>query len=234
MKYVRYVGVLVAATVAMSAVGVASASAAEPEFKPKGGAFPVAFTSTSGEKILRTKAHEIKCHKDSDSGKITSPREDEVTVIFEECSLVGGGECTNKGAGAKKIETKLLASKLVWLDAANKVVGLALSAKAGTLATFECEAPLVGKVQIEVTGSVIGVIKPLNVMTKEFELEFKCEAGKPEKQAWTAYEEPPGTKIEDKLTTNIPLLGAKEESCEEETPNDIVTLANAEEGEIIA
>lgn len=167
----------------------------------------IPFTSVSSIKILKTTVPgvglvEVLCQKDTDSGNITGPREDEDTVTFEECSIMieGGGECQNQGAGTKKIVTKLLASLLVYLKEAEKLVGLALSAKEGALATFEC---VVGasKVGVEVTGSVLGDITPVNGPAGQFELELKCE-GTTDKQVWTSYEEPAGTLVKDELLAN--------------------------------
>jgi hypothetical protein len=183
----------------------------------------IPFTSTSGVKVLKTLVLgtlvEVRCEKDTNTGNITGPRQDEVTVTFEGCSFVGGGECQNQGTGTKRIVTKLLSSLLVWLKEPELLVGLALSAKEGALATFVCVTPF-GEVTVEVTESVLGEITPVNTPAGQFELELKCvEVEGEHEQAWRFYEEPPGTLVEDKLLAN------GEEACEEEVTNDIITMS---------
>lgn len=195
---------------------------------PAGSKIP--FMSKSGVKILRSSGllgeEVVECTADKNEGEITGPRSDTVTIKFTGCKLTkpitGACHSTSPLGGTGEIITKKLTSKLVWLKAATTTVGLDLEGE-GTekvLAEFECAG-----IKVKVTGSVLGVVTPLNKMAKVFLLELKCEAGKPTKQAWTMYEEPPGTFIKDNLSAN------GKEACEEEVTNDEITITN-EAGEI--
>jgi hypothetical protein len=182
----------------------------------------IPFTSTSGEKLLKSAAGTVRCTDDVDTGNITGPRTDEVEVTFLGCELVGAGECQNVGVGTKEILTKTLLSLLVYLKETEKLVGLALEGEGAEklLAEFECEP---GKVKIKVTGSVLSDITPVNAPAGQFGLELKCTSGTTE-QVWTQYEEPAGTFHVDELTVSAGGSNFKP-ACEEEIPNDVITMS---------
>jgi hypothetical protein len=195
---------------------------------------PLAFTSTSGVKRLITAKNEIECLTDSNTGEITGPQSDLVTIKFFQCKLVvlGGGAChsTEPLGGAGEIITKSLDSELSYLEetVSPPKVGVDLLPASGTVFTLiECVGPLGSKVTVKVTGSVIGQITPVNTMTTSFALSFKCVAGK---QVWTKDQ----GGATDVLTAEVKsLLGTEiEEACEEEVTND--TLTTTEPGEIKA
>jgi len=216
-----------------------------PFFRPKGGVFPVAFTSTGGKKLLRTAAgDEVECTATTDAGSITSSRADKVTIKFTGCKLLKpiSTACMTAGAtNAEEIVTQPLASKIVYLETqagAAKRVGLALEKEGGgVLAEFECG--IAGKVVV--TGSVIGEFPPTdafgkpqyNVMRKEFELAFECEPAGSATQKWRFFEEPAGVLSAEDILLTTTVLKANESSCEEEASNDVITLTG-EEGEIVA
>ncbi len=245
-KTLGFAGLMaVVAMLAVAAAGAASASAA-PEYwhcVPKTGGLwnagctaagttnekepvpagsKIAFTSTSGVKNLYTTGPlgikvKVECKTDSNSGAITGPTTDEVTIQFFKCKLVepAGGACHSLKplGGAEEIVTKTLESKLSLLQAEPKIVGVDLSAPEFT--EFECIGPLGVKEVVKVTGSVIGVIEPLGTMTTTHTLKFKCVSGK---QEWTKDLNEPT----DVLMASINGAAAKE-ACEEEVTNDVLT-----------
>ncbi len=191
---------------------------------------PLGFTSTSGVKKLITAKHTIECQTDSNTGEITGPQSDLVTIKFFKCKLVGDGAChsTKPLGGSEEIITNSLDSELSYLEenASPPKVGVDLLPASGTVFTeFECPSVFT---TVKVTGSVIGQITPVNTMTTSFALSFKCvSAGK---QVWTKDQ----GGATDVLTAEVksPLGTETEEACEEEVTND--TLTTTETGEIKA
>lgn len=240
-RMIRTLALAAVAAMLVTAVGAAGASAAEPEVWQKGAplAKKVAFTSKSGVKVLTTARAKVECKKDSDTGELTGPRTDKVKIRFFECKYVGGGECTSlKPAELEKgeIMTNPLSSRLVWLNKAKTIKGIDLKpeAPATEYTEFECkEVPIIGKIIIKVTGSVLGEIPPAeyNVEKKEYKLKFECEPAGSETQKYLAYwEEEKGVLKEfpDSLTATNNVFGA-EKACEEEKTPDELTFAEAVE-----
>jgi hypothetical protein len=185
MTRIRMILLSLLAVFAFSAVASASASAELPEFSP--GAAKTKFTSKSGVSILETSGQKIECKSDTNSGELTGPKTDTVTVTFLKCESVAlKAKCQNTTTEGK-IVTNVLVSTLGYINKANKEVGLSLSPKAagGLFAEFECSGI---KIKVgEGTGkggnSVIGRITPVNkvvVPPETFALNFKCVAEKQE------------------------------------------------------
>jgi hypothetical protein len=112
MKYLIKIMGLCLVAVALSAVVVASASAAsEPLLRAKGGGAIVKnkFTGTSKAKlfILETKANgNIECTSLSARGEVTSSTAAESTVTFTGCKALGIANCKTEGAkGTNEIVT---------------------------------------------------------------------------------------------------------------------------------
>ncbi len=220
---VKTIGLAFVAVFALSAVAASAASAAKPEFL---GPFPNKFTSTSGKGILETvNGKKVECESDTNEGELTSAKKDNVIVKFKGCKGLGGGAChsTIPLGGPGEIITNKLLSTLGYIDKATKEVGIALEpeAKKGLFTTIVC---LVGEIEIpvEVKGSVIGVVTPINTLTKTFTLEFKQSKGV---QAVQNLEE----KSKDTLETSIN-KGVFEESGEETTD----TLVTEKATELVA
>lgn len=238
MKYVRYVGVLVAATLMMSVVGVASASAAEPEFKPEkgAGAFPVTFegTLTKVQDRLVTKAgREVKCTEGNESkGEIGAAREvKKIIVTFKKCEAILGffkAVCTTPGKNAGEIVTEPLTAKPVYIKGkrgAKEERGLATAPeKAGPFAVFECGGT---KITVEngvaADNSVIGVIAgaEVSVQRAEVMVNYNQAGGMQEPRE---YENEKGEKVLDFLESRgegglAPF--AREESAEEAHENKL-------------
>ncbi len=211
MTRIRLIMLSLLAVFAFGALAAASASAALPEFE---GPFPNTFTSKSGAGKLQTVGgQEVTCTADSNTGSITGAKTDTANVTFTGCESVTLKAKCQSGANEGEIKTVELSSTLGYISKAAKTVGIDLKPKAGELfASFEC-----GGVKIEVKGSVIGALTPINTKTKSFKLKFKETAGKQEV-----------TKLEgeptDVLMTSI-AGGAFEESGE--STEDTLTTAKA-------
>lgn len=168
------------AMLALSAATVASASAALPEFEPVGKKFPVKFKSKSGAGTLETVGGRlISCTADTNVGEHTGAKALIVVVTFTGCTTKFLGITLNcQTAAAKKGEiiTKELEGTLGYINKAAKEVGVALKPKGGgNFVNLECEG-----IGIEVRGSVIGVVTPLNKLvktTEHFTLTFSQAKG---------------------------------------------------------
>jgi hypothetical protein len=212
MSRIRTIGLAFVAVFALSAMAAAVAQA-EPEFKPKGGKFPVAFSSAgTSETFLETEKHgKIKCTGLTSSGELKSAREaGKIEVKFTGCKSekFGAGECKTKGKAKGEIVTEKLKAKPVFIEGKTKAKeerGLDVSPEAGgKFSEFEC-ASLLGTEVLKVEGaagknSVIGRIAAAEVgaQREKVVITFKETAGKQEPKQ---YEEPAGTLHEDFLET---------------------------------
>ncbi len=203
-RYIRTLVVALAAVFAFSAVAVASASAALPEFYhcvpktggkwmagcltagttyekepvPTGSKIP--FTSTSGEGVLETVGgHTVKCKKDTDSGEITGPKTiGELAIKFTECkaSVFSEPACETAGAKEGEIIPSVAKGELGYIKATSEV-GVLLAPTSGTeFAKFECKT-IIGTQKITVTGSVICHVEPLNEMKTSGTIKCEQEKG---------------------------------------------------------
>jgi len=197
----------------------------------------VTFTSKSGLSLLvTTSGATVECEADTNTGKLTGPTTDEVTVTFTKCKTTIGGMnlvCGTKGAAAGTIVTNLLSSKLGFIKkGAPTEVGDSLSPKTPkTFATFECSLGGVTVATIEVGegagkggDSVIGKITPLNTSTANYTLTFKCATAPPSGvQEFTKFEGGALDVLES--STNG---GAFERACEQSTDNLTLSVSNLE------
>lgn len=156
----------------------------------------VPFTATGGPGQLETTTGiKIDCAADTKVGEIVGPQEVlEVVVTFTGCKLLVTGEpsCQSTGMAAGEILTEPLMGELGFITTVPLDVGLDLLPETGELlAVFLC-----GTTEIDVLGSVIGLITPINEPAGQFTLEFKQTAGVQEP---TKFEGGP----EDVLTTDI-------------------------------
>jgi hypothetical protein len=199
MKRIRTVGLCLLAAFAVS--GAALAGSAQAAKHTNTG--PVKLTGSGGlAKLSSSALPAIECKKNSAVGALLTATTDEDTVVFTECETAGK-KCGNVKAGT--IETKLLETKLGWIKKPTEV-GSEFLPKSGTsLAEFECEG-----IKVNVTGSVIGKVTPLNVMETHSTVAL---GGKSFKQEPTDLED--GSPDSDVLTAHI---GAAEaESLQENT-----------------
>ncbi len=113
MKYLVKIMGLCLVAVALSAVVVATASAAEPELVKKGGGAIVKkkFTGTSKAKLFKLETEKngnIECTSLSARGEVKSTTEAESTVTFTGCKALTFVECKTAGAkGSSEIITKV-------------------------------------------------------------------------------------------------------------------------------
>jgi hypothetical protein len=129
------------------------------------------------------------CEKDTSKGAITGPTTTaEVTVTFTECTAKEGtgAPCSAKSTGepAGTIKTNLLKDSLNAVEkpeAPNTEVGESLE-PVGTAGFVTLEATCLATKTEQVSGSVIGEVKPINVMQTTGELIFACEPAKSTKQ----------------------------------------------------
>jgi hypothetical protein len=151
----------------VSAIGSASALAALPEF---GGPFSKPFTTMSGVTVLEVPSGErIECVADHGGGEITGPKEGKNAVFaFTGCELVRAGEkipCTTPGAAFEEIVTTPLVVTLGYITHTplKTVVGLDFSAPrtVGLWAEALCREE-----KVQISGSVIGKITPINKVVK--------------------------------------------------------------------
>jgi len=182
----RVLGVTGAAILVVSAVAAASASAANPQFVLKEGAFPVNFTSTSGAGTLQTVGGTtVNCSADTNTGRILNSKDDEVTVTFTGCNAFGF-PCTTATQSSGTIKTKLLKSKLVYNVGKTKVLDLLYpateafppkaGAEGGVLAEFTCG----GFISVVVRGAVLGEFPTRNVFLHSTSLVLRQTGGNQE------------------------------------------------------
>ena len=160
----------VLAAVLASAASAVPALATPPEFSPP---YPNAFTSTSGPMTLETvSGFKTTCPAGTNSGEVTGPATVAVTFAFTGCAEANG-HCQNHSSG--EIVTKPLTGTLGYLNKRHTAVGLDLSnPSGGTLVSFFCGED----VAVDVSGSLIGKLTPLNKLVEHATLRFAEKAGR--------------------------------------------------------
>ncbi|MCW3056336.1 MAG: hypothetical protein JWO21_305, partial [Solirubrobacterales bacterium] len=169
MHRLKVLGLTLVAVLAVSAVAVASASAALPEFT----VFPNKATGSGGAGTLETlKGEKVTCTAEKDKSEINGAKTVKgVVVTFTGCKeSVFKANCNSAGAAAGEIVTNELSGEIGYVNKATKAVGLDLKPVGELFAEFNCTG---GLLKLKVKGSVIGKLSPVNTATKEFKLEFK-------------------------------------------------------------
>ena len=207
------------AVFAVSAVAASAASAAAPEFKPAKGTFPVKFTSTSGTSTLRGTGVAIVCTSDSNEGQITTAKTVTKLVVKSgtSCKVHSKGNVNEEEIVTNELEGKL--SPVAKAEAASEV-GLDVfpDGKKGAYVTLEGTAECI--LTTQVTGSVIGEVKPTHVSQNTGEVIFLAKGtGLLKQKILKDVEEPEDT------------LKAFGVSVSEET-TDMITYAGAEKVEV--
>jgi hypothetical protein len=146
-------------SMALFAATASSALAALPEFSAP---FPNPFKSTSKTLLIESTPAKVKvkCTADTNTGAVTGPATAEVTFRFTNCTstAVAGVLCNSPNGAPGEIVTEKLIGQLGYVTRAPKVVGLDLqNPTGGPLAVILC-----GGLVIELRGSVIGRVAPLN------------------------------------------------------------------------
>jgi hypothetical protein len=149
-------------------------------------------TNVEGSTLRTAGGKEIKCESGEGEGEYTGPKTVSVTkLVFRNCSIAGAktiyeGFCQNIGAFRGEVTANELVGELGFIVGGEKPrVGLDFKAKTGkVLASFECggateltEHGLGTGTLLEVEGSVIGRILPINRMTQESFVSFVAKKG---------------------------------------------------------
>jgi hypothetical protein len=160
----KLLGVAIIATIALSAIASATASAALPEFLP--GAAGTKFTGTGGPSTLATeKKGTFECKSDTASGELTTEKKLAIqTDDFKECKVLGifGAHSLEDTEGIILVKSKL---HLCYINKAKKEVGLLTE-----LTPVHVE--IAGKLLV-VKGDQVAQITPVNVNTKEYKKVYK-------------------------------------------------------------
>jgi hypothetical protein len=190
MKSMKIMGLCLVAAFLVSAVAVATASAAKPEFRFSNEESKKAFSSRSGAGILfAPTGGEIKCTSDTDLGEIEgasgTDKVNNVVVIFTGCTFKILGEtwkCKTAGApNAEEVRTNALEGQLGYINKPAKTVGLVLKPKAPNtvFATLECKTKAGTTTRkVEIKDEIIGAITPVNDLIEpgeHFTLTYKVE-----------------------------------------------------------
>ncbi|HST33081.1 MAG TPA: hypothetical protein VLJ80_06120 [Solirubrobacteraceae bacterium] len=205
MKPLRLMGLTLIAACVMAGAASASASAALPEFLKTG----PTLTGTSGASTLETKSGtKVTCTAGKNTGTITGVKTvSKIVVTFTGCKS-SGFACKTPTAASGELITTELTGTLGYTNTAKKEVGVKLAPTAGgKFIEFECVG---GIIKVQVTGSVIGALTPVNTLSTKSTLTFKQTKGV---QALTKFE---GEKEESFLKTSIG-GGAAEQSGQEST-----------------
>jgi hypothetical protein len=191
---------LLVLTMALVAVAATAASAANPEFLDN--VLGNTFTAKSGEARLISGGLTIVCKKDKvtlENGKVTSGKSVSTVVDFEECTIAG----LAANSLSDPVKTILVAAtgELCFIGvAAEKHVGILF-----TITPVHIEVPALSEL-IEVKGTVLGLITPVNVLSaitqptvtiNEATSKEKCENGVgPKLESEKAHNKKPEAAVE--------------------------------------
>jgi hypothetical protein len=219
---IRVLLVSLLAVFAVGAVASASASAAAPEFfhcvakaggkwmagcKVAGTEFEkvavpagskIKFTDKEGVSHLNGLGTVVTCQKDTSSGEITGPKTvANVTVTFQECKgKKGTEECPVNGGTITTATLHGELGKVLKAEAASEVGEDLIppveikEGKEVKLPFVKLEGACIPTTSVE--GSVIGEVKPINVMQTTGEVNFECSSVGSTKQKIQKFE--PGLK----------------------------------------
>jgi hypothetical protein len=188
MQRLKVLATALVVVFAVSAVAVASASAA-PEVVKEGKAgvelVKKGLKLSGGAGELKAAGQTVKCSSLSGSGEgegLTKVKN--VKVIYKGCKL-GTSECKTSGKGKEEISTETLHGEIGYLEKATKKVGNKLepTAPATKFAGFTC-----GIITTEVTGCTINKLEPVNVLIKLKEFLKDIWNVVNGKQEWTKFE----------------------------------------------
>jgi hypothetical protein len=160
----------------VSAMAIASASAALPEFESP---FPKHFVALQlGTGLLETRAgRTLECTHQSALGFINSEKDILInSLIYTGCASTafGGGKCQS-GATEGEIKTSPLLGLLGYVSKPN--VGLLLEPdNAPDFVTFNCKT-ILGTESLLIKGTVICPLSPVNTTTDKYHLNCQQTAG---------------------------------------------------------
>jgi hypothetical protein len=192
------------AALALSVAGVASASAALPEFVPDGGAkFPItatgSVTTTSEKEITLDVAAEawFNCKGAKFSDEITGAKSVSLTTDLEGCIEKGlkSRECSSTGAANGVI---VLSGKgsLAYLEKTTKKAGVVLPAGEVKVTCKESGA------KYTIDGSILSPITAVNSEITKYELRYRQKT--PGEEEYTSYENESGKKVKTEFLLEAP------------------------------
>lgn len=216
MKRTSIIRLCLLAATMTSAVAVASASAALPEFKTT--TFPVKFTYESllplepvlhSEIELTKEEKNIVCKMSTAKGEVVNAKlAGKISVHYTECKEQSAPtkKCGNGVGGASSglIQTKLLHGTIGYVEGGKpaKIVGTERLPEAGTvLEEFTCEGEAE---KVTVTGCVIGAVTSINLENTMIDVLFE-EKGFG--QLYTNFEPGEGTHKPCELKVTAGFLG---------------------------
>jgi hypothetical protein len=162
------------AAAAACVFGVASASAAPPEFQTqnkKTGEFesltkPVSLSETSGSVEVRSSISDLLCTESTGKGKLTGPKTFTDKTTYTGCQDMLLGVTCQSGKKAGVIKTAMMEGSLVEASA-----GLGLSpvaaASSAAITSYTC-----GTSRFTVTGLALGTVTPVNTPTGELDVTY--------------------------------------------------------------
>jgi hypothetical protein len=162
MRFKSKRGVLLAllAVLVMSAVSVASASAALPEFVPGEGGFPITVKNSQSKLasgISDATGEKYTCEGVNTSGSITAGKTMSLTIERGRCNREGR-ECYTEGAELGT-ETFSGSATLAYIKKSEKKVGIVFTVNPTVI---HC-----GSITEGVRGSIVIPITPINTLTSE-------------------------------------------------------------------
>jgi hypothetical protein len=209
---------------ALGAISVASASAASPEFKRVSPLRPVAFTVAGSHLALAFNTGEVSvCNKVAGAGTLTGAKTGNATLTLSECGTMPHF-CYSKGSNGHELKSVELEVIPVYTAKAEHRVGIELRPKVGTV--FSELTCLYGN-PVELRGSIIAEVSPINSASKVFGFDFSGSKGI---QSPSKYENEKGEFVNSWLELGFGTGGPlkyQEESWEGKT-----TLTTAETIEI--
>lgn len=183
-----------------------------------------AFTSTSTTDHLVAGSNKINCTKDSDEGLIGGKKSvGELLITFSGCKLeLFGIECKSKGAKPEEIMTVKLRGTFGYINKSTKLVGIKLEPESGTEFT-QGEVECVGT-KVKVTGSLIGVVSPVNTKSTSGTIELTASGSKQAHELIEIGEkDETGVKLKASLNGE-PAMEASEETTDTLTFEEAVEL----------
>jgi hypothetical protein len=161
---------------------------AEPTAKPKYA------LSVEGAKLSSSGGRVIKCESGEAEGEYTGPKTTSITkLLFNNCKVISeelplfASFCQNLGNFRGEVTANELVGELGYIEHTERIkVGVDIKPKSGSaLAVFECggaseltEHGMGTGTSLELTGSVIGRIKPINKPLEETFTYFTASGGK--------------------------------------------------------
>jgi hypothetical protein len=147
------------------AAGATSANAASPvlEFTSQSSALPFQFAAEGGEVTAALSDFDtvVHCAGSQGLGEIVGPRTAFSTYSFTGCETrggaAGGRECRSATALESEIQTPIIEAELVFINQANREVGMALAPHGGTYMEFEC-----GGENVKAIGPFLAPVGPID------------------------------------------------------------------------